>query len=63
MVPVLSRQFLLQTQDRDSDPNTVTERLYNRYLYRLLLDDYVSNMSKNNKCRALYASEYSTEVS
>lgn len=62
VVPVLSPQFLRQLQDRDSDPDTLQERQYNRYLYRMLLDDYVAKMSKNYKCRALYVPEYCTEV-
>ncbi|XP_068241094.1 uncharacterized protein [Palaemon carinicauda] len=62
VVPVLSKQFLRQIQVRDSDPSTVQEMQYNRYVYRLMLDDYVSNMSKNYKCRALCLHKDMSEI-
>ncbi|XP_064078947.1 uncharacterized protein LOC135196229 [Macrobrachium nipponense] len=62
VVPVLSKQLLRQIQVRDSDPSALQEMQYNRYVYRLLLDDYVSNMSKNYKCRALCSHEGMSEV-
>ncbi|XP_066964080.1 uncharacterized protein [Macrobrachium rosenbergii] len=62
VVPVLSKQLLCQIQVRDSDPSTLQEMQYNRFVYRLLLDDYVSNMSKNYKCRALCSHDSMSEV-
>ncbi|KAG7174553.1 hypothetical protein Hamer_G016458 [Homarus americanus] len=62
VVPVLSPKFLLQIQNRDDDNTNKEEKLYNRFVYRLLLDHYVSRGSKNLKCRPLYPVEFSRQV-
>ncbi|KAK7070676.1 hypothetical protein SK128_014212 [Halocaridina rubra] len=62
VVPVLSPKFLLQIQARDNDPETLYECQYNRYVYRLLQDNYVSNGSRNYKCRPVYPQKYCREV-
>ncbi|XP_047498640.1 uncharacterized protein LOC125045437 [Penaeus chinensis] len=62
VVPVLSPQFLKQIQNRDRSNQCIEEKIYNRFVYRLTLDDYVANMSRNTKCRPLYPSCYHKEV-
>lgn len=60
---MLSPQFLKQIQNRDRSNQCIEEKIYNRFVYRLTLDDYVANMSRNTKCRPLYPSCYHKEVS
>ncbi|XP_071550039.1 uncharacterized protein [Panulirus ornatus] len=62
VVPVLSPQFLRQIQNRDWESNREKEKRYNRYVYRLTLDDYVCKESRNYKCLALCPSKYIKEI-
>ena len=39
------------------------DSLYNRFLYRLTLDEYCSNGSRNTRCRSLVPKEHQPMVS
>lgn len=62
VVPVLSPQYLRQIQNRDTDETVGCEQRYNRYVYRMLLDQFVDKGSKNYFCRAVCPARYLCEV-
>ncbi|KAG0717559.1 hypothetical protein GWK47_054177 [Chionoecetes opilio] len=62
VVPVLSPQFLLQIQNRDLDTGRGWEKRYNRYVYSMILDQYVEYGSKNYSCRAMCPARFQNEV-
>lgn len=68
VVPVLSPQFLRQIQNLDMEDTDGTEgrrdfeKHCNRYVYRMLLDQFVESGCKNFSCRAVCPGQYLREV-
>ncbi|KAK3885479.1 hypothetical protein Pcinc_010314 [Petrolisthes cinctipes] len=53
IVPVLSPQLLAQTQNHDVGKKESKDHIYNRFVYRMMQDQYVNNGSRNTRCRAV----------
>jgi len=69
VVPVLSPRLLRQimswqTADQApaDDPEEVEEALHNRYLFRVLLDQYLARGSLNTRCRPVCPDAFAQEV-